>query len=118
MLGSFGLFLWQLEQGVSTDYARTVAVNTLVLFEVFYLFNSRYLSESVLNRAGFLGNKQALLAIGVLILFQLCFTYADIMQTLFQTTSISLSSWILSVLVSSSVLWLVEIEKYVFRYKT
>ncbi|MEA1888948.1 MAG: cation-transporting P-type ATPase, partial [Pseudomonadota bacterium] len=44
MTGTFGLFLREMEQGVSIEHARTVAVNTLVMFEIFYLFNSRYIT--------------------------------------------------------------------------
>jgi len=40
------------------DYSRTVAVNTLVMFEIFYLFNSRYITASVFNWAGLTGNRE------------------------------------------------------------
>lgn len=115
MVGTFGLFLWQRAQGVDIEYARTVAVNTLVLFEIFYLFNSRYISESVLNKQGFFGNRYALLAIGLLVMFQLAFTYLTPMQRLFGTMDLDLATWGLIVLVASSVLFLVEIEKYIVR---
>ncbi|NNG12599.1 MAG: cation-transporting P-type ATPase, partial [Halobacteria archaeon] len=49
--GTFGLFIWERDQGADIELARTVAVNTLVMFEIFYLFNSRYISAPVLNRA-------------------------------------------------------------------
>jgi magnesium-transporting ATPase (P-type) len=115
MGGTFGLFLWQMEQGVSIEYARTVAVNTLVMFEIFYLFNSRYITASVFNRAGFTGNRYVLIAIVILIIFQLGFTYLAPLQTLFGTTAISFTIWLRILLVSSSVLFLVELEKYVVR---
>jgi len=113
--GTFGLFLWEREQGASIELARTVAVNTLVMFEIFYLFNSRYIKENVLNLNGLLGNRYALIAVGVLIIFQLCFTYLGPMQTLFGTAAIDLVMWVRIVLVASSVLFLVELEKAVIR---
>jgi magnesium-transporting ATPase (P-type) len=116
MGGTFGLFLWEREQGVTIEHARTVAVNTLVMFEIFYLFNSRYITASVFNWDGLTGNRYVLIAIGVLIIFQLGFTYLTPMQSLFGTTAINLDIWIRILLVSSSVLFLVEIEKYVVRY--
>lgn len=115
MAGTMGLFLWEMQRGVSVEYARTVAVNTLVMFEIFYLFNSRYLTASVFNWKGFTGNCYALIAIAILILFQLCFTYLVPMQKLFGTASIELSNWLTIVLVAISVLILVEIEKFVVR---
>ncbi len=111
MSGTFGLFLWQMNAGLSIEYARTVAVNTLVMFEIFYLFNSRYITESVFNWAGFTGNRYVLIAIVILIIFQLGFTYLSPMQILFGSTAISLKTWLHILLISSSVLFIVEIRK-------
>ena len=115
MAGTFGLFIWEMRQGASVELARTVAVNTLVMFEIFYLFNSRYISASILNWEGFTGNRYVLAAIGVLVLFQLAFTYLGPLQTLFGTTAIDAGMWLRIVLVSSSVLFLVELEKLFVR---
>ena len=115
VVGTFGLFLWEREQGVSIEFARTVAVNTLVMFEIFYLFNSRYIRENVLNYNGLMGNTYALMAVGILIVFQLLFTYLGPMQTLFGTTGIDLNAWVRIILVASSVLFLVELEKFIIR---
>ncbi len=115
MSGTFGLFLWEMEQGMSIEHGRTVAVNTLVMFEIFYLFNSRYIVAPVLNLRGLFGNRYILLAIGVLIVFQFGFTYFPFMQTLFGTTDIAPPIWGRVVLVASSVLFLVEFEKAMIR---
>ena len=113
--GTFGLFLWEREHGATIELARTVAVNTLVMFEVFYLFSARYLLAPSLTLNGIVGNRYVLYAIGLLILFQLGFTYLGPMQTLFATTAMSLDVWLRVILVASSVLILVEIEKAVLR---
>ncbi|MDP1559167.1 MAG: cation-transporting P-type ATPase [Nitrosomonas sp.] len=115
MSGTFGLFFWEMERGVSIEHARTVAVNTLVMFEIFYLFNSRYITASVLNWEGLTGNRYVLIAIGILIIFQLGFTYLAPMQSLFGTTAIDFNVWLRILLVASSVLFLVELEKYFVR---
>jgi len=115
MGGTIGLFLWEMAQHASIEHARTVAVNTLVMFEIFYLFNSRYIKDPVLNWEGFTGNRFVLIAIGLLILFQLGFTYLPPVQSLFGTTAIDLGMWLRILLVSSSVFFLVEIEKYIVR---
>jgi magnesium-transporting ATPase (P-type) len=115
MSGTFGLFIWEMEQGMSVEHARTVAVNTLVLFEIFYLFNSRYIKDSIFNWAGLTGNRYVLIAITVLIILQLVFTYFGPMHSLFGTTAINFSTWLRILLVASSVLFLVEIEKYFMR---
>jgi len=111
VIGTFGLFVWQLESGASIEYARTVAVNTLVAYEIFYLFNSRFILEPVLNRHGLLENRYVLLAVGLLVMFQIGFTYIPTMQSLFGTAALDLKTWGIIILVASSVLWLVELEK-------
>jgi magnesium-transporting ATPase (P-type) len=114
--GTFGLFLWEMDRGVSIEHARTVAVNTLVMFEIFYLFNSRDITAPVLNRAGLIGNRYVLLAVAILMLFQFAFTYLGPMQILFGTAPIGLDIWGRIILVASTVLVLVELEKTAVRH--
>jgi magnesium-transporting ATPase (P-type) len=113
--GTFGLFLWEQYQGAPIEQARTVAVNTLVMFEIFYLFNSRYMTAPVLNREGLFGNRYVLYAVGLLLIFQLAFTYLPPMQTLFGTAAIDAGIWLRIVLVAASVLFIVELEKALVR---
>ncbi len=115
MSGTFALFLWSLSREASIEQARTVAVNALVLFEIFYLFNARYLEASALNIHAFVGNRHALPAVGLLLLFQLAFTYFGPMQGLFGTASIDVTAWLMILLTTSSVFWLVELEKHWIR---
>ncbi len=109
--GTFGLFLWERSNGTDIDTARTIAVNTLVVLEVFYLLNSRFLSRSVLNRDGLLGNRYALYAIALVMLFQLLFTYLPIMQLFFHTTPIDAAAWGKILLVGLLLFMAVELEK-------
>ncbi len=111
MIGTFGLFLLDRWQGANIEHARTVAVNTLVMFEIFYLFNSRYMEAPVLNLRGLFGNHIVLIAVAALILFQLAFTYWGPLQMLFGTAALSAGNWLLIVLVAASVLFIVEYEK-------
>lgn len=115
VVGTFGLFLWERNNGASIELARTIAVNTLVFFEIFYLFCVRYLFAPALTKEGLTGNRYALYAIGLLIFFQLALTYFAPMQLLFTTTDMSAEAWLRVITVSSSVLILVEIEKFLFR---
>ena len=41
VLGSMGLFLWEMQHGATLEGARTVALNTLVVGQIAYLFNCR-----------------------------------------------------------------------------
>jgi len=112
---TFGLFLWETQQGASVERAHTIAVNALICCEIFYLFNSRYITATVFTLEGLFGNKFVLMAIGVLIVLQMGFTYLPLFQTLFGTIGIGWLDWLLIVWVSSSVLFLVELEKMLFR---
>ena len=45
------------EPAASARTARTLTVNTLVMFEIFYLWSARYLNAPVLNVRGLLSNR-------------------------------------------------------------
>lgn len=115
VIGTYGLFLWERQNGASIELARTVAVNTLVMFEMFYLFSSRYLLAPALTFEGLFGNRYVLYAIALLIVIQLAFTYLHPMQVLFKTEAMSVDAWLRVIVVASSVLILVEIEKFILR---
>ena len=115
MSGTFALFLWSLTVYDSIAHARTVAVNTLVMFEIFYLFNSRSIYATAFTRDAFLQNRFALPAVGLLLLFQMAFTYLPPLQLLFGTAPLDATTWLLIVFVGSSVLFLVEAEKMLVR---
>ncbi len=112
---SFGMFLWELERGLGIEVARTAAVNTLVVGEVFYLFNCRRLTGPILSRAGFLGNPRVLQAIGVLLVLQALFTYLPLMQSLFHTADLDAATWLRIVAAGVLVLLAVEAEKVFWR---
>ena len=109
--GTFGHFLWLEQAGASIETARTVAINTLVMGQLFYLFNSRYLLEPVLNRDGLLGSRPVLIAIGVLLVLQALFTYAPPLQFLFGTTAIGVADWLRILAFGALLLLVVEAEK-------
>jgi calcium-translocating P-type ATPase len=113
--GTFGLFVWVRDQGASIEYARTVAVNALVVSEIFYLFSARYLTAPALSREGLCGNRYALLAIAVLAVFQIIFTYIGPAQRLFHTQGLDLGHWAAIIAVGATVLVLVELEKLLLR---
>ena len=113
--GGMGLFLLALGQGASLESARTVTVNAILIGEVFYLFNVRSFTNSILNRAGFLGNRFVLYAIALLLLCQVLFTYLPALQVLFGTEALGLKEWIWITLFGVFVLLAVEAEKALVR---
>jgi magnesium-transporting ATPase (P-type) len=113
--GTLGIFRWEQGQGASLEAARTAAVNTLVMFEAFYLLNSRFLIEPSWLPRILTGNPYVPLAIGLVIGFQLLYTYAPFMQTLFQSAPIDAATWLRVATIALSIFLIVEIEKWVVR---
>ncbi len=113
--GTFGLFIWEIERGAAIEEARSLAVNTLVVGEVFYLLNSRSITGPVLNRAGLLGSRAVLVAIALLLGLQLGLTYLAPLQKLFGTAALDLDAWWRIALVGLTVLLAVEGEKWLNR---
>jgi magnesium-transporting ATPase (P-type) len=74
--------------------------------------NSLQVKDSVLSREGILGNGYVVGAICLVMTFQIIFTYFSPMQTLFGTSAIHLSAWMRIFVVSLSVLFMVELEKF------
>ncbi|WP_127477026.1 cation-transporting P-type ATPase [Sulfurivermis fontis] len=113
--GTFGLFLWHRTHGTPLEEARTIAVNTLVMFEVFYIFSSRYILEPSLSRDALFGNRYVLIAVALVLTLQLLFTYAPPMQHLFHTVPLRADTWLQIVLIAATVFPLVELEKWAMR---
>lgn len=115
LLGTYGLFSWYRDQGADLEKARTIAVNTLVCFEIFYLFSCRQISRSAFTRQILVGNPFVHYAVGLLAVLQLLFTYAPPMQLVFATVGLALTDWLRIVGVAAGVLILVELEKALSR---
>ncbi|WLE95985.1 MAG: cation-transporting P-type ATPase [Candidatus Electrothrix communis] len=110
LIGSFGLFQWELARGASLDAARTVAVNVFIVMELFYLFNCRSLSKSVFQ-LGFFSNIWVFVGVAAMLLIQMVYTYVPVMQQLFHSTSIGFGSWARIMLAGAIGFLIVEVEK-------
>ena len=86
-----------------------------MFFEVFYLFNARRLSGSVLNRDGLLGNPIVLWGIVAVVLFQAGFTYWPVLNRLFHTAPLGWDVWGLILAASAALFLIVEAEKAITR---
>jgi magnesium-transporting ATPase (P-type) len=115
LIGIFGMFELALWRGASVEEARTVAVNTLVAMEVFYLFSVRYLRTPSFTWTGVRGTPAVLAAIGIVFGLQFLFTYAPFMELFFDTRALSLLQGIEIVLIGVALLVLLEIEKWLRR---
>ncbi len=112
---TIAVFLIEMHLGLPVELARTMAVNTLVCAQIFYLFNSRFLRESSLSFSRLFTNRAVWLAVGVLAVLQLVFVYAPFMHRLFGSTALELRHWLVPLGIGFGVFLLVEAEKAVFR---
>lgn len=117
--GALGLFHYvyskDLAAGIpaslALSQAQTITVCTVILFQIFYLFNCRSLKGSVL-KIGIFTNPSVFIGVGVLLLLQLAFVFAPVLQSVFGSSSLELGDLALAALVGASVLPLASIEKW------
>jgi magnesium-transporting ATPase (P-type) len=108
-------FFWMKSKGASEELARAVAVNALVIGQIFYLLNSRYKFDSSLSPKAHLGNKYLSLGIGSVVILQILFTYAPPFQFVFEVEAIPFWVWPWLVLGGLIFFLVVELEKLVIR---
>jgi len=112
LIGVFALFLLKKKGGAGLAEARTVAVNLIVMIELFYLFNCRSLRHSMLS-LGFFSNPWVLGGSAVMVLLQLLYTYHPWMNTLFHSAPLPLADWAVIVAFAFAVSLAVGAEKWV-----
>ena len=115
MAGTFGMFEYAMLNGRGVPAARTMVVNTLVVMEVFYLFNVRYLHMTSFSIRGALGTPAVLAAVGVVIVAQLTFTFTPFLHVLFDSAPLTIFEGAIILGIGVVVLLVLEIEKALMR---
>ncbi len=95
---------------VALREAQTMAVTTVVFFQIFYLLVSRSLRTSMF-RIGFLANPAVFVGIGLLLLLQLAFVYLPPMQSVFGTSALSVSAIARAAALGATILPVIGLEK-------
>ncbi len=108
-------FFWMKSKDASDELGRAVAVNALVIGQVFYLLNSRYKLDSSLSLTAHLGNKYLAMGIGAVVVLQLLFTYTAPFQELFETAAVPLWVWPWLFVGGFVFFLVVEAEKLIIR---
>jgi Ca2+-transporting ATPase len=96
-------------------YAQTMAFTTLMMFQLFNVFNARSDEESAFQ--GLFHNHWLWSAIGLFLLLHVFVIYLPFLQNAFSTTALNARDWGVCALVASSVLWLRELSKLVTRIR-
>jgi magnesium-transporting ATPase (P-type) len=114
-LGALAIFFYALARGLGLEVARTLVVNVIVVFEIFYLFNVRYLHMTSFTLRGALGTPAVLVAIAVVVVAQFAFTYAPFMHALFQTRPVPFFDGLITVAAGVLLMVILETEKNLLR---
>jgi Ca2+-transporting ATPase len=109
---------WSLPGGLipgrnTLPYAQTMAFTTLVLAQLFNVFNARSDETSAFH--SLLTNRWVWLAILISLLLQVAVVYVPLLQTAFNTIPLNITDWMFCFAVASFVLWGRELTKLVMR---
>lgn len=109
----FGIFLYAQAQGHSLALAQTMAMNTLVVLEIFHLFFIRNIHGTSLTWAAIRGTPVVWAVVLVITLAQFAVTYLAPAQALLGTEAVPLEEGLLIVGLGVVFFAIVEIEKQV-----
>lgn len=113
-----GMTLWLnlnlSDKGYGEDLVRTITLQTIVIVQMFHLFNSRTIRGNALND-DFFGNKAVFVVCILLFVLQGAITYLPFMNTIFGTVPMELSAWKYPFILGAVVFLTVELEKAVMR---
>lgn len=107
-----GNFQWEKLRFGNLEKLRTIAVNTLSVGQVFYLFNCRFLRHNEIPPWNLLlGNPVVYIGLLGVIFAQILFTYAKPFQYIFDTKPLDSLSWAKMILFGALLFLIVELEK-------
>lgn len=117
LLISFGVvysFVLALDNGASIEKARTIAVTTMVFFQFFQAWNAR--SETVsIFKISLISNPFLFYTMIAAFFAQLAFIYVPAFQWVFRTEPLTAQEWISIIMLSITVIFVVEIDKLIRR---
>ena len=109
--GVFGIYAYAIDRGYSIEQARTLAMNTLVVLEIFNLFFIRNIYGTSLTWKAIRGTPAVWLAVISLSLAQLAITYVPALQQVFETEAVSLQDGLIIITIGIALFIVTETEK-------
>ena len=109
--GVYGIYDYAISQGYSVELARTLAVNTLVVMEIFHLFFIRNIHGTSITWKAICGTKVIWRVVFVISCAQFAITYHPWLQTIFGTESISFWDGVLVIAIGVMLFIMIELEK-------
>jgi magnesium-transporting ATPase (P-type) len=107
------MYSYAIGRGYSVELARTIALNTLVVLEIFHLFFIRNIYGTSLTWDAIKGNKIVWSSVLIIMLAQFSITYLPFLQSIFHTEAISFFDGMLIFTLGVVFFAIIEIEKQV-----
>lgn len=111
LAGVFGIFTYALDRGYPLELARTMAVNTLVVMEIFHLFFIRNIYGTSLTWGAARGTRVVWITVLIVTVAQFAITYLPPLQSVFSTMPVGLLDGMLIVAIGVALFAIIEIEK-------
>jgi magnesium-transporting ATPase (P-type) len=111
--GVYGMFTYAIDKGYSTELARTIVVNTLVVMEIFHLFFIRNIYGTSLTWKAVRGTKVVWAVVVIITIAQFAITYLPPLQEVFDTVSIPFWDGVLIIGVGVALFAIIETEKQI-----
>lgn len=109
----FGMFTYALDRGYSLPQAQTIAMNTLVVLEIFHLFFIRNIHGTSLTWAAARGTKVVWRVVITITAAQFAITYIPALQSVLGTEAVALFDGLLIIGVGAAFFAIIEIEKQI-----
>jgi calcium-translocating P-type ATPase len=109
----FGMFTYALDRGYSLPLAQTIAMNTLVVLEIFHLFFIRNIHGTSLTWAAARGTKVVWTVVIAITAAQFGITYIPLLQSVLGTEPVALFDGLLIVGIGAAFFAIIEIEKQI-----
>jgi magnesium-transporting ATPase (P-type) len=113
LCGVYGIYTYAIDRGYSIELARTLAVNTLVVMEIFHLFFIRNFYSTSLTWKAVRGTKVVWAVVAVITAAQFAITYIPTLQEVFATESVPFLDGLLVVAVGMALFAIIETEKQI-----
>lgn len=111
LFGVFGIFAYADDRGYSVDLARTMALNTLVVMEIFHLFFIRNIYGTSLTWKAIKGTKVVWATVICITIAQFAVTYLPPLQRMFATEPVQFLDGVLIVGIGLALFAIIETEK-------
>ncbi|HBA33207.1 MAG TPA: carbonate dehydratase, partial [Gammaproteobacteria bacterium] len=109
--GVFGIYAYAIDRGYPVDLARTMAMNTLVVMEIFHLFFIRNIYGTSLTWKAVRGTKVVWTTVVAVTGAQFIITYFPPLQGIFGTQPVSFFDGILIISIGVALFAIIETEK-------